>query len=304
MNVFQVLDESPNDMSAWLINDIVRQETLLRGAKVDLVETGPVFARFRVTHRVRSSKIEEDVVYYNDLSRVDFEAVIDWRERGGPDVGVPQLSVSFAGNHSRATARFEGPFCITERAAAGQEQPTQKWVDNSGRESGFTIYNDSRYGCNVLGSRTRMTLLRNAYGPDEESDNGMHTVRFAFEPHGPRVPASELVRRGMLYNRAPLTAVTRSGRARLPAGLQLTGATSVICTCLRRAEHSQGLILRFWEADGKKARIRFRLGKGITSAREVNLLENPVRTCRPTGGAVRASFRPYEVKTFLLKIRK
>jgi len=304
MNVFHVCDESPNDMSAWHINDIVRRETLLRGAKVTLVETGPVFARFRVVQRFRSSKIEEDVIYYNDLSRVDFEATIDWREKGGPDVGVPQLRVSFNGNHSRAVARFEGPFCITERPSDGQEQPTQKWVDNSGRESGFTVYNDSRHGCSVLGCCTRMTLLRNAYGPDEESDNGVHTVRFAFEPHGPRMPASELVRRGMIYNRAPLTAVTGSGRAGLPAGLQLDGSTSVICTCLRRAEHSNGLILRLWEADGRKARVRFRLGKGITSAREVNFLENPVRTRSPKGGAVSASFRPYEVKTFLLRTRK
>ena len=256
MNVFQVLDESPNDMSAWLINNIVREEHLLRGAKVELVETGPVFARFRVEHRFRSSKIEEDIVYYNDLSRVDFEAVIDWQEKGGPEVGVPQLSVSFAGNHSRSVARFEGPFCVTERPANGQEQPTQKWLDVAGRECGFTIYNDSRYGCNVLGNRARMTLLRNAYGPDEESDNGVHTVRFAFEPHGPKMPTSELVRRGMIFNRAPLTAVTRSGRAKLPPGLQITGSASVVCTCLRRAEHSKGLILRLFEADGKRARHR------------------------------------------------
>ena len=304
MNVFQVLDESPNDMSAWLINNIIREEHLLRGAKVELVETGPVFARFRVEHRFRSSKIEEDIVYYNDLSRVDFEAVIDWREQGGPEVGVPQLSVSFAGNHSRSAARFEGPFCVTERPANGQEQPTQKWLNVAGPKCGFTIYNDSRHGCNVLGNRARMTLLRNAYGPDAESDNGVHTVRFAFEPHGPKMPASELIRRGMTFNRVPLTAVTSSGRAKLPPGLRITGSSSVVCTCLRPAEHSNGLILRLFEADGKKARIRFKLGKGISSAREVNFLENPIRKYRPAGGAVRTSFRPYEVKTFLLKVRK
>lgn len=304
LNVFQVCDESPNDMSAWLIHNIVRQENLLRGAEVSLLETGPVFARFRVSHRFRSSTIREDVIYYNDLPQVDFETMIDWREKGSPEQGVPQLKVSFAGTHSGSIARFEGPFCITERPADGQEQPTQKWVDASGSECGFAILNDGRYGCDVLGSRIRLTILRNSYGPDEESDNGVHTVRFAFVPHGPRTPASELTRQATVFNRPPLTALANRPAAGLPPGLRMTGGGSVLCTCLRRAEHSDGTILRLFEADGRRARVSVQLGNGIRTAREVNFLENPVRKCRTSKGAVRLSFRPYEVKTLLLHTRK
>jgi alpha-mannosidase len=300
LNLFQIIDESPNDMSAWLINDVVREENLLRGANVELVETGPVFARFRVTHRFRASRIDEEVIYYNDYPRVDFEAAVDWREQGGPEQGVPQLRVSFAGHHSRSVARFEGPFCITERPADGQEQPTQRWVDASGRESGFALLNDGRYGCDVLGSRIRLTLLRNAYWPDEESDNGRHVTRFAFMPHGPRMAAAELTRQGMAYNRQPLTMLTGS-RATPPLGdLTIKGADAVVCTCLRKAEHSGALILRLFESNGKKATIRFRLNRGIRSAQEVNFLERPLRKTRVSSGWASASFRPHEVKTFLL----
>ena len=69
---------------------------------------------------------------------------------------------------SGTRVRSEGPFCITERPADGQEQPTQKWVDASGKPFGFTLYNDGRYAYDALGSRVRITLLRNAYYPDPE----------------------------------------------------------------------------------------------------------------------------------------
>ena len=301
MNVFQVIDESHGGMSAWLIHNVRREENLLSGAEVSLVETGPVFARFKVVHKFRSSKIEEDVIYYNHFQRVDFKAVIDWREKGNAEVGVPQLKVAFTGGMTKVRARFEGPFCVAERPANGQEQPTQKWVDASGEPFGFTLYNDSKYGCDVLGSRIRMTLLRNAYEPDPESDNGIHTVEFAFAPHGPGISAAELTRNGMAFNRKLVSAIASDKAEKSRPGLQHSGSESVVCTCLRMAEHSNRTLIRFFETCGEKARIRFKLGKGVRSAEEVNFLENPTgEKCRIAGGTVTAAFRPYEVKTFLI----
>lgn len=303
MNLFQVIDESPNEMSAWMIHKIAREENLLNADSVSLEDTGQVFARFRVVHSFRSSRIEEEILFYREVPRVDFEITVHWREKGGPEVGVPQLKVAFAGCQSEPTARFEGPFCITARPADGQEQPTQKWVDVSGQEFGFAILNSGRYGCDVLGSRARVTLLRNAYGPDPETDNGTHGVRLAMVPHPPGMAASELVRLGLSFNRCPVAA--NGGARRKPAIPQLTvkGSTSVVCTALRRAEHSDRLIIRFFETEGKRSRIRFHPGRDVLSARLVNFLENDVDgACRVRDGCVHASFRPHEVKTFALEL--
>jgi alpha-mannosidase len=147
-----------------------------------------------------------------------------------------------------------------------------------------------------------MTLLRNSYGPDPESDNGVHVMNFAFEPHGRRIAAGELIRRGMAFNRPPVAVTSRARPKALPMGLALDAPESVVCTALRRAEHSAGLLARFFEADGKPAKIRFGLDGGIRSAREVNFLENPVgRRVRVMRGTVSAALRPYEVKTFLVE---
>ena len=303
MNVFQIIDEAPNGMPAWLINDHLKQESLLRSAKVELVETGPVFARFRIGHTFRSSSISEDVIIYRNFPRIDFESTIDWREKGSGEAGVPELKVSFAASMTAARARFEGPFYVQEWPADGQEYPTQKWADVSGREFGFALLNDSKYGTDALGGRLRITLLRNPYGPDPETDNGVHTVKFAFLPHGARTENSELIREGMAFNRPLLSVRTDKGPA--PGGrLAMENSGSVVCSSLRRAEHSDGLIIRFYETAGRKCSLTFSLDGGIESAEEVNFLENPIGgVVKLAKGKASVQFHPYEVKSLLVKCK-
>jgi len=319
LNVFQVIDEAPNGMSAWLINDILRQENLLRKAEVTLLDAGPVFARFKVMHVFRNSTVEEQVIYYRKLRRIDFVADIDWRERGsavGPAVGpnetgVPQLKVSFATSMNAPAARFEGPFFVNEQPPDGIEMPTQKWADVSGDAFGFALLNDSKYGCDVLGGRIRITLLRNPYGPDPEPDNGRHSVRFAFEPHGPGASNAQLIRAGMSFNRLMLPLFSEQPVKAAAPRLRIEGADSVVCTGLRIAEHSAKTVLRLFETAGRGCRARVWFGsgpssvRGIASAEEVNFLENPTggQPAIEDGAAV-VDFHPFEVKTLLIEQRR
>ncbi|HHN46664.1 MAG TPA: hypothetical protein ENN09_04410 [Planctomycetes bacterium] len=303
LNVFQLIDEAPNGMSAWHINYTMKQENLLKNAKVEPVETGPVFARFRVAHKFRSSGIVENIYIYNDYRRVDFETDVNWREKGSDAAGVPELKVSFAASVTAPRLRVEGPFTVMEKPADGNEQPTQKFAAVTGDNFGFAILNDSKYGCDALGGRLRVTLLRNGYNPDPETDNGRHSVRFAFAPHHSLATNADLVRAGMSFNR-PLAAVrTSTMRPARPAKLSIGGADSVVCTALRRAEHSANVLLRLFETAGKPCKASVCLGTGITSAQEVNFLENPSGKLKPAGGKVRLSFRPFEVKTLLVRCK-
>ncbi len=304
LNVFQIADESHNAMTAWLINDIMRREYLVRGAEVHLVECGPVFARFKVRHSFRSSKIEEFITWYAAINRVDFDIHVDWREIGHEKVGVPQLKVSFAASIQAARARTEGPFSIREIPADGIEMPTQKWADVTGDEAGFAVLNDSKYGVDILGSRIRVTLLRNPYSPDPETDNGRHRIRLAFLPHGPKATNADLVKHGMSFNR-PLHAVEggirRSGRDQLRMD---STSDAVVCTALRQAEHSNRILLRLFNTSDRPVVSEVTLGRGLTAASEVNFLENPVNgTLKIERGATKLRFRPFEIKTLLCDIR-
>lgn len=298
MNVFQIIDESPNKMTAWLINDIVKEESLLRGAETILLENGPVFARFMVKHAFRSSTIAEEIIYYRDFSRVDFRADIDWREKGSNEAGIPQLKVSFSTAVRAARARFDGPFFVPERTADGTEQVTQKYLDISGDDFGFTLLNDSRYGVDALGGRARLTLLRNAYNPDPETDNGLHTVRFAFAPHAPMLSNAKLQYMGMAYNRPMLNSITSADVKTHEMNLLIIGSDDIICTALRLAEYSDEIILRFFNTSESPQVAEISAGNGLTSAEEVNFLERPTGTqISLQQGKATLNFHPFEVKT-------
>ena len=299
MNLFQFIDERPNQMSAWLINSTSRETNLVAGAKVSVVETGPVFARLRVEHSVRQSSIRQDMVIYNELARVDLDMTIDWRERGNPDVGVPQLKLAFNGSVPGPRARFDGPFVVTERPCDGIEQPTQKFVDVRGEGVGYTVFNDSRYGVDVLGGRCRVTLVRNPYGPDGEPDNGVHRVRMSVVPHDGSVSNEQLVQAGMAFNRPMLSA---AGKPAAPALAVKLDAEGVVMHSLRLAEHGDGWLVRLVETNGRRASGTFTVGGGITQAVEVNFRETPLKKpVKPTRGRVALTWRPFEVKTLLLR---
>jgi len=210
-NVFQLIDETPIEGSAWTIGASTREETLLRAAEVCVLEAGPVFARCRVRHSVRESSISEELLFYRDLPRIDVHLQLDWHERGNAQVGVPQLKFAATNWQNVTQVRADGPFLVQDRMADGLEHPMQKMVDVSGADFGLTVCNDGRYGYDALGGRLRITLLRNAYEPDVETDNGVHHLRLALLPHAAGASNAQLLHDGLAFNH-PLC-VTRAHAA-------------------------------------------------------------------------------------------
>jgi alpha-mannosidase len=298
LNVFELEEEAPGRMAAWLAHDFRRVERLLSGAKVRRLETGPVCARFEVRHRVRSSRIVEEIRFYRERPRVEFRVRLDWREKGSETAGVPRLSVGFAAALRAPRVYSEGPYTVRETPADGLERPTQKWVDVVGDEFGYAVFNDGRYGFDALGGRVRMALVRGSFYPDPDSDRGVHEVRFAFEPHAARFDPAWLVREGLAFNR-PAMAWRTSDRPRTHAsGVQVESRGAVVCTAVRVAEHSGGLLVRLFECAGRRARARVTVRGGLRRATPVNFLENPLAPAlKPVRGWVDVALRPFEVKT-------
>lgn len=303
LNVFQIIDESPNSMSAWLIHDPWREESLLRGARVRLAARGPVAIRVRVTHRFRASRIEEEIAFHTATPRVDFDVTVHWRERGSRRTGIPQLKLSFALACGAERVLSEGPFIVNRRPADGQEQVTQKWVDLGGSEFGVTLFNDGRYGFDALGGRARVTLVRGACRPDPESDRGTHRVRLGLEPHGADVSAAECARRALAFNRPP--AAGRVAAAPVPTALAppftLSCAAGVVCSALRRAEHSDAWLLRLFEAEGRPGTATLRwtdAAQPPLALEPVDLLERPAGEPLPvTGATATVALAPHQIVT-------
>lgn len=266
-----------------------------------VVETGAVYTRIRVVHPVRSSRITEDIYIYSACNRVDFALEIDWREKGKRDTGVPQLKMSFAAGMRKPVSRSEGPFYLTERVADGQENPTQTFVSLCGEDYGFTVLNDGTYGYDALGSRLRMTLVRNACDPDADSDNGIHRKTFSFFVHDGALHSAALMEAGMAFNRPLVVVKNRKPRRTHKDAFSLSGSDAIVCTALRNGERDGETIIRMYETSGTAQSVILHPGIAYTDAKEITLAGAVQKILRRRkDGSVRCDFRPWEVKTVTL----
>jgi alpha-mannosidase len=112
--------------SAWNIRYTGENQILsTEGAKVSVVDQGPVFVRVRVIHVFGKSSYTQDVTVYGALPRVDIPTVVNWQEEH------ELLKIRFPVNVTHPQAGAQIPFGSTVRPDNGQECPGQKWMDVS-----------------------------------------------------------------------------------------------------------------------------------------------------------------------------
>jgi len=305
-NVLQLLDEHPHGMSAWHMDEVQAEHSLLRGATTRVAESGPVRLVIETEREARDSRIVQRAIFYRDLARVDFEIDVDWRELGSAERGVPNLKVAFAARLPECEAWFETPFAAVRRPSDGQEVPALRWADVGGDSYGMALLNDSKYGYDALGGRLRLTLLRSAYEPDAISDIGRHSIRYSLLPHPGSWRKAQVVRHAAGFNQ-PLLArqvppdrspAEESGRAWRP---YLSHDSSVQIAGLKPAQDRRGWVARLYESAGRTAEVELcglPVGARVWQA---NLVEDRLSQLEVRGGAVRLVFHPWQVRTILVE---
>jgi len=302
LNVLQLLEERFHPMSAWHLDDVASETSLIDGAVTEVIETGPVRAVVKATRTFRHSKIEQRIVFYNHVPRIDFETLIDWQETGGPDQGIPNLKVAFNARLPGTEAWFEAPYGASRRPADGQEVPALRWAAVGDAAYGVSLLNDGRYGHDALGSRLRLTLVRSAADPDPISDVGQHRVRYSLVPHPGDWRENDIPRTSAGFNQ-PL--IARHGRQRAAPRRSsrrpvVTGSPGVMLTTLKDLHEGRGLVLRLTESFGRK-------GEAVVSglpagwrAERAAITEEPLARLPVRGGRFRIRMRPWEVATIVL----
>jgi alpha-mannosidase len=305
-NVLQLLDEAPHGMSAWHLDEVQAEHSLLHGATTEVVEKGAARLVIDSRRQVRSSQIVQRAIFYRDLSRVDFEADVDWRELGDAERGVPNLKVAFTARLPECEAWFETPFAAARRPSDGQEVPALRWADVGGDSYGIALLNDSKYGYDALGGRLRLTLLRSAYEPDAISDVGRHSMRYSLLPHPGGWRGAQVVRQAAGYNQPLLARHVPHDR---PAAEPLEGAwrprlaegTSVQVAGLKPARDGSGQIVRLYESGGRAGEAVLGGLPDRARAWETNLVEDRLAALDNRGGAVRLACDPWQVRTILVE---
>jgi alpha-mannosidase len=336
IGLLEYVREAPHTASAWIIGQIIEHTPLAHGT-LEIVERGPHRVALRAQHRVGQSTISVTVALAEGSRRIDFTVEMDWREIGGPQVGVPALHAHFplaiadtrawyevANGHVERTTDMSQLWSGTRRMGYMQspthaldvpDVPAQKWMDLAGRHAdtdqpvGATLVNLSKYGHAASGGAMRLNLVRSTYEPDPLPELGVHTIRYGLVPHvGPWTPA-DATREGFAFNQplAPVGADAHEGPLAPAAGFLEVLSPGVFLSGLKRAEAGEGLVIRLYEANGEAVTARVRLDTALaapgSAAVQTDVMEQPltVNTARMTGDVLEVSLPAYGMATVVVE---
>jgi alpha-mannosidase len=295
--------DTPRDFDAWNIDaDFEQQFTKLdRADSVEVVEKGPLRATIRIVRSWQASKFVQDISIYAGLDRVDIGNEIDWHE------AHILLKAAFPLTASSSEATYEIPYGSIERPttrnnrfeAAKFEVPALRWADLGDGNHGFSLINESKYGYDAKGNVLRISLLRSPTWPDPDADRGHHSFRYSLYPHAGDWKQALTVRRGYEFNYKLSAFQMEAHEGTLPAALSFVGIKqkNVILTAMKKTEHGNGLLLRFYEWAGKAGDVQLTIPPGAINVSLTNLMEEPVAATLPVQetNQVTVPVHPYEI---------
>ena len=306
--------ERPHGMTAWYIGDIAKRARPLSAATFGWGQVGPYQGTTVSTYKINNSFVTVHTTVKAGDPRVEFVIKATWVERGTPEIGVPMLRFYCPLALEDRTVRYEIPYGhIARDLSDGQEVPSQRWADVTGQtaeghSAGFTLLNNCKYGHSMLDHTLRLTLIRSTYDPDILPEIGEQEIRLGLLPHGERWGPADAIRFGAAFSH-PLKVVgtgVREGNLPTTAGFLTVDTPNVILTALKKAEHEEALILRFYEVEGKDAELTAHITPGLadafTEAMEVDLLERPwtSNTARYANGELTVTVPAYGITSVKL----
>lgn len=311
-NRLLMMEDIPVEYEAWdideFINEKAREVTELES--FEMIENGPVRAVVRLVWKAGKSEIVQRVVFYGHTRRIDFETEVDWREK------KTLLKAAFPLNVRARRATYEIQFGAIDRPVhesnpwdwARFEVPAQKWADLSQADFGVSLLNDSKYGYDTHGSVMRISLLRCPECPDPEADQGAQRFTYSLLPHRGGWRHGGTVAEAMELN-VPLAAlrVPSRGGGVPPEGwllrLDAEDGAPVVLTAFKRAEDSDGFIVRFYEPHGRRAKVTLALPFELAGAVRTNILEDEAGRVRHSKGALSVTLEPWKIETLKFKLK-
>lgn len=285
------------------------QAVLSSGSRPDSVTVlrGSVYSELSVCGALGEGRFCTAVRIVEGIDRVDIRTAITNNQR------FVRYRAVFPTAVERGVRRDAIPFGSIERPD-GIEYPAQEWVDWSGEAHGLTLLNRGLPGNNVADGAMMLSLLRSTcivaygfgggYGPGMSSDTGFElgkelTFDYALVPHsGPCDPAA-LARRGQEFNHPLIVRKTEPHTGPLPVrwGFMQPLDPALTMTSLRPGPRA-GVLLRLYDASGDGAEgVQLRFASPISSAAEVDLMDEDGRQLPVENGSLRLSFRPFEIET-------
>jgi alpha-mannosidase len=310
-NQLQTYVDKPKQYDAWNVDPGTLDGPMTPISNVDSIKViadGPLRKTIRITRTWQSSKFVQDISLdaNSDFVRVDND--IDWHETH------VLLKVAFPLAASSGKATYEIPYGAIQRPTtrnnswekAQFEVPALRWADLGDDKQGVSILNDSKYGYDAVGNTLRLTLLRSPTWPDPDADRGLQHFTYEIYPHMGTWQQAETVHRGYELN-TPLTAqqvFPHTGSLPPTHSFASVDEPNIILSAVKKAEDSDALIFRVYDATGKGGPMHLQVPPGATGAAEVNLMEAPVAGAPALAiekDTITLPMKPWEIRTIAVQ---
>ncbi len=279
-NAIEAFEDLPYNYDNWELSPYYKQKKWDIN-NVDLVECINDGARagLRIVRRFLNSTIAQSIYVYDDLRRIDFETDIDWKE------SHIVLKAAFPINVHASKAVYETQFGYVERTthentsfdSAKFEVCAHKYADISEDDYGVAILNDCKYGYNAEGNTLKLTLLKCGTFPNKNADKERHLFTYSLLPHSGNHTHGNVIQEAYLLNR-PLMPFTPSGDGSLPNEYSLVSCDkeNIIIETVKKAEKSDNIVIRAYDAYDRKCKAVLSLGFDIKKAHLTDLMENKI----------------------------
>ncbi len=300
--------DRPHNHEAWDIKCYFDEKSYeLDFKKAELIEIGAVRAVYKVERTFKNSTFTEFYCIYNELERIDVNYEADWHENH------IVLKADYPVDVNAVKATFDIQFGNVERSTttnttwdfAQFEESMHKWADLSDNSFGLSIINDCKYGCDVKNGHIRPTLFRCATDPNTVQDREFHSFTFSIYPHSKHVSDSKVVREAYNVN-FPLYAEyvnAQNGEMNSEYSLVQCEEGNIVIETVKVAEDSGAIIVRAYETWNSKTSATLIFCGDIECATECNLLEEEDEAVEFENNKIKATFKPFEIKTFKIKFK-
>lgn len=318
LNQWKLYRDVNVDYDAWELGRMYEQATeALSGSAVLRREPhsdGSVTAVVELQEEYFTAK--QRIRFRKGSPRIDFETVIDWRERHRI------LKADFPTTVYTKEVLQEIQFGYIRRPTHKSRQYEQdlyetchhKYAVLTDGENGFALLNDCKYGLSAEDSRLSLTLLRAPVMPDSTADQKVQRFTYSILPFsGPFVNSrvteeayecNVQVTAAGLENRRPEEMGSISGRA-FPEAVSffhLEGGHVILETCKPAFDRRDGVVLRLYEAKGCAGETTLFVPYQVKRVFACNLLEEAGEELALSDGKLRLRFRSFEIRTLLLVV--
>ncbi|MCK4368386.1 MAG: hypothetical protein KAV68_01765 [Dehalococcoidales bacterium] len=271
-----------------------------------------------IIYKYKTLDISKEVVIYSDIPRLEFITRIDNKY---PNI---RLRVKF-------DTMIDRNVCFRETQFGVIPEPTEfftrdegakpsgipnflSWFDVSDGTRGITFMNKGLPAVEKVGTAAYITLFRGVYGLSADGIAGplvptpdalelkSYTFEYAVQPHDGDWRQAEMYKQAQDFHHLP-TAIQANAKGDLPSEYSFLKLSphNLIFSALKKAEDSDGVILRFFETTGEVTQAEVELFRAIKRLTLVDLLEREEGELPFEGTRFRLEVKPFEIVTLKLE---